>query len=392
MRRCITIALSLFLVQTAFAQNVIDNILADIEKNNPTLTAMARQAEADKLENHSDIYLANPEIEFAYYWGTPSGIGPRRNLDVKQSFDLATISGARKKEAMAKDNVTDAEFRAGRMEILLYAEKLCIEIAYCNAMNVLISNKVARCKAMADAYAEMLENGRTDRLAYNKAFMNYSAAQAEARRNEAMRRDMIAELTTLNGGNHVPENISLEDRKLFAEDFDVWFAEAAERNPSLQIVRNEVAAAEKGIAMRRMEGLPEITVGYTSEVVPEEGFRGISLGLAIPLWSNKNKIRQARAAHEAATLRELDFNMRFRDEMKRRHDLAIELSASADELRAALNTFGDASLADEALAAGKLSLEAWTFEAEELYAATQTVLEAERDARIAVAELCAPML
>ena len=42
--------------------------------------------------------------------------------------------------------------------------------------------------------------------------------------------------------------------------------------------------------------MPKIAVGYMGEFVGNENFQGISVGITIPLWQNKNRVKYARAA------------------------------------------------------------------------------------------------
>ncbi|PIY32437.1 MAG: transporter, partial [Bacteroidetes bacterium CG_4_10_14_3_um_filter_42_6] len=46
------------------AQSNIDSVLAQIERNNTTLAALQKRADADKIGNKTGNYLQNPEIEF----------------------------------------------------------------------------------------------------------------------------------------------------------------------------------------------------------------------------------------------------------------------------------------------------------------------------------------
>ena len=81
------------------AQNSIEGILSSIEQNNTTLKAMGDQAQADKLENRTGIFLANPEVEFNRLWGNPGTIGNRNDINVSQSFDIPTITGMKSRQA-----------------------------------------------------------------------------------------------------------------------------------------------------------------------------------------------------------------------------------------------------------------------------------------------------
>ena len=89
MKPIIYILLSV-LALSAQAQSSFDNVLKEIEMNNTTLKAYREKANADKIGNKTGINMANPEVEFGYLWGSPSGEGNRVDLNVTQSFDFPT--------------------------------------------------------------------------------------------------------------------------------------------------------------------------------------------------------------------------------------------------------------------------------------------------------------
>ena len=47
-------------------------------------------------------------------------------------------------------------------------------------------------------------------------------------------------------------------------------------------------------------GLPKFSVGYAGEFTPDEGWQGVKLGVSIPLWENRNRVKHARAEVAAA--------------------------------------------------------------------------------------------
>ena len=53
----------------SFGQNSINQVLAQIERNNPELKAVAAEVEAERLAGKAETLLANPEVEFNYLWG-----------------------------------------------------------------------------------------------------------------------------------------------------------------------------------------------------------------------------------------------------------------------------------------------------------------------------------
>lgn len=73
MNKYIIIGIILFALPIGIsAQKSADDILIQIEKNNTTLLALRKKADAQKIGNKTGIYLQNPELEFNYLWGNPS--------------------------------------------------------------------------------------------------------------------------------------------------------------------------------------------------------------------------------------------------------------------------------------------------------------------------------
>jgi len=101
MNKYIKIWAFLFILPVSLsAQITVDSVLAAIEKNNTTLSAMRNKAEAEKFKNQTGIYLQNPEVGFDYLWGNSSDIGNKIDFSIKQSFDFPTASGYRRQKGI----------------------------------------------------------------------------------------------------------------------------------------------------------------------------------------------------------------------------------------------------------------------------------------------------
>ena len=83
-------------------------------------------------------------------------------------------------------------------------------------------------------------------------------------------------------------------------DYAEWSAAAVEKNPAIAVARDATAAADAEISLRKKEGLPEFSLGYTSEMVKDDDHYGVSLGVTLPLWGNKGRVKAAKAAKLAA--------------------------------------------------------------------------------------------
>lgn len=392
MRKYIILIAVLAVAGPAAAQQTIDAVLQQIERNNTTLEALRKQTEADKLQNKTGITLPDPEVSFDYLWGDPSSIGNRKDFGVTQSFDIATIAGSRRRVADAQNGLLDVEYRAGRMAVLLEAKQTCIQLIYYNALKAELEQRLAHAQAVADFYDRQLADGNANRLEVNKARLSLSAAQGELRRNEVERTNLLAELQRLNGGEPIVFEQAAYAQPVLPQDFEAWYDEAAAANPVLAYARQNVELKRREMKLGKLTGLPQISAGYMSELVPESNFRGITLGLSVPLWSNRNRVKQAKAAVVAAELQQKDATVQFYERLRNQYGRTLGLQRTAGEYRKALAELDNTQLLRKALDAGEISLLDYIVELGLYYTTVDEALAAERDYELALTELQSVML
>lgn len=392
MRKYIILIAVLAVAGPAAAQQTIDAVLQQIERNNTTLEALRKQTEADKLQNKTGITLPDPEVSFDYLWGDPSSIGNRKDFGVTQSFDIATIAGSRRRVADAQNGLLDVEYRAGRMAVLLEAKQTCIQLIYYNALKAELEQRLAHAQAVADFYDRQLADGNANRLEVNKARLSLSAAQGELRRNEVERTNLLAELQRLNGGEPIAFEQAAYAQPVLPQDFEAWYDEAAAANPVLAYARQNVELKRREMKLGKLTGLPQISAGYMSELVPESNFRGITLGLSVPLWSNRNRVKQAKAAVVAAELQQKDATVQFYERLRNQYGRTLGLQRTAGEYRKALAELDNTQLLRKALDAGEISLLDYIVELGLYYTTVDNALAAERDYELALTELQSVML
>lgn len=392
MRKYIILIAVLAVAGPAAAQQTIDAVLQQIERNNTTLEALRKQTEADKLQNKTGITLPDPEVSFDYLWGDPSSIGNRKDFGVTQSFDIATIAGSRRRVADAQNGLLDVEYRAGRMAVLLEAKQTCIQLIYYNALKAELEQRLAHAQAVADFYDRQLADGNASRLEVNKARLSLSAAQGELRRNEVERTNLLAELQRLNGGEPIVFEQAAYAQPVLPQDFEAWYDEAAAANPVLAYARQNVELKRREMKLGKLTGLPQISAGYMSELVPESNFRGITLGLSVPLWSNRNRVKQAKAAVVAAELQQKDATVQFYERLRNQYGRTLGLQRTAGEYRKALAELDNTQLLRKALDAGEISLLDYIVELGLYYTTVDEALAAERDYELALTELQSVML
>ncbi|KAA6330727.1 hypothetical protein EZS27_020598 [termite gut metagenome] len=370
-----------------FAQNNIETILASIEKNNITLKALREETEAQKLANKTGIFLVNPEVEFNYLWGSPNVIGNRTDVSIRQTFDIPTITGMKSRISNKQNRLIELQYKADRINILLQAKQYCIDLVYYNALKQQQTIRFRYAETIAGGYKKKLTQGDISLPEYNKAQLNLSSVQGELSRIDIERNAVLSELKRLNGGIELTsDDYQYEDTPL-PIDFADWYALAEQKNPVLEYVRLEAEVSKNQISLNQAMGLPSFSAGYMSEKVVGEHFQGITLGISIPLWENKNRVKQAKVAAIAAATRQEDSKQQFYHQLQNLYEQTQRLKSIADNYKTSLTALDSTDLLKKALDAGEISMLEYVVEMGLYYDVVKQSLEAERDCRKVQAEL-----
>lgn len=385
MKQIIYILLSVLTI-SAQAQVSFDNVLKEIEINNTTLKAYREKANADKIGNKTGINMANPEVEFGYLWGSPSGEGNRVDLNVTQSFDFPTAYRYKTQLSDGKNQQVDMIYDQQKVEILQQARLICVELVYQTKMNKILSDRLKQARELSDAYQKSFDQGNIDVLERNKTKLNLLNADKALLINEVDLNLSKSELQRLNGGLDVGEFNRYSDFT-FPLNFIEWFAIVKANNPSLRVAEQEVALSRKQEQLTRALNLPKITAGYASERVSGTTFQGVSVGVSIPLWEGKNTVKHQKAQTVALQMQHEDSELQFRNTLKNQYDKAKKLSLLLKEYEDALSVTSSQDLLKIALDKGQLSLINYLLELSVYYETVDKYLETERDYQLAVAEL-----
>lgn len=374
-----------------FAQENAGTVLSQIEKNNTALQALRKRTEADQYGYKAERALEAPEVGFDYLWSSPADIGTRKDISVTQSIDVAALAGARGKLANSRTELSDIQYNIERQKILLEAKQLYIRIVYCNAVNAELSSRIARSEQIEAAYRDMQARGETDMIEVNKAHLAYLSQKNALSRNMVERESLLSELQGLNGGEPVEVNASvISTDEVLPADFGAWYAEASQQIPELAYMKKNVDVNAAEARTAKMANYPSLTAGYMAELVKGSNFRGLTLGLSIPIWSVRSKVRQANASCEAAKLEERDAVTKTYNSFKTLYDRAKGLQEISAELSSSLAVSTEAmALTEHKLKAGDISLIDNIMELSLYYSLADEVLATSCDYALALAELYA---
>lgn len=369
------------------AQDQVRRILAEIEANNPALAAARHSAEAERDGALSEAALEDPEVEFNYLWGQDSEVGNRKDFSITQSFDMASLSGLRARHANALADLSSLSYQDARREVLLEADRLLVELVYLDKLRKEYDMHKDHAQLLVKATERKNELGEASMLDVKKARLHLASVQGEIKGIEVQENAVNAQLIMLNGGkllNFAPDSYAAYE---FPEDFDAWYASVSENIPALKYAEKSLDVEKMQLGIDKSSWLPKLTVGYMSELGLTDRYRGLTMGVSIPLWKNSRKIQQSNARVAAGeNLLKAETN-RFYFGFRQKYEQALGLKAVADEYRIALNESDMREYLMTAQSSGEISMIDYLVETDMYYDSLKEYLGAERDYMLSLAEL-----
>lgn len=364
--------LSFFCFFSTFAQTSVEDILRLVDQNNTTLKAAADKTEAAKQEAMMETSLDDPEIGFDYLWGKPGMIGKRKDVNVNQTFDLATVFGYRKRLANSQKELLELELQQKRVETRLEAMDLLVQITYYNQALAIYDERLQQEKQLADSYEKRLAAGDANKLEANRARLSLADVEADAAKFHTERDILMLQLQTLCGGADVSYNGNDYLALNIAPEVSLKALQEAQNNQQQLVAEHELKTT-------KAQSMPSLSAGYMAELTDDEKWNGVTIGLSIPLWNNRHNLKRARlqvesarseAADAAYQLEQAAAAQRLRTE--RYHDIAQKMQQK-------LANASSTALLRKALDEGEISLVEYTIENSDLFDLRIKALEAERD-------------
>ena len=358
------------------AQNSVQEILQLVLQNNKTLKAAADKTETEKQELMLETSLDNPEVGFDYLWGKPGMIGKRKDVNINQTFDLSTVFGYRKSLAKSQKELLDLELQQKQLETRIEVLDLLAQITYYNKALGLYEERLAQEQQLAQAYEKRLAAGDANKLDVNRVRLSLTGIEAETSTVKTERDLLLLELKTLCGGAEVAfsetdySNLDIESASGFGQTISS-LTEA--QNAQTQTI------AEKDLKLTKSQYLPSITAGYMAELTDDDKWNGITVGVSIPLWQNRNNLKRAKLQVQSARSEAEDAAYKLEQAIAAQRLRTESLQEIAKNMQQKLANASSTALLRKALNEGEISLIEYTLENSEIFEMRIKALETERD-------------
>ena len=350
-----------------YAQPHYAQVLKDVEANNPILLAARKRADAEQTAAHVGALLPNPQVDAAYYWGDPASVGVRWDLGISQSFEMPSVLVRRARLRDLQEQAANLGYQVVRNATLLEAQLTCSDLIYYRSLGMIYSRRCEAAIHIAELYQRRYAAGDCSILDYNRAQMNLADVQNRAAEINLQGDHAVHDLQRLVGVESYSFRQDEYEGVTVERSFEEWYEQLEMQNPSLRLVDNQAEAARYQLQLSRAQWLPEMSVGYASENVVGETFRGVKVGLTLPLWSQQRAVKASRlaevAANEELASQRVEWFSRLRC-MFHRHEA---LQRNVRNLKEAFQRCNSIDLLDKALDAGEISLEQYLLEADYYY-------------------------
>lgn len=364
----------------------IERVLKSIEQNNRELQAGEQNTRAEKLDVRNENNLEDPSVSYSRKFGEQDGVSPEIEFEVTQGIDFPTLYAQRRQYGKLQGRALDLQQAVLRRDILLRAKELCLDLIRLNQLKALYGQRLKNAEELNALFDERFEKGDVNILEVNKVKMELMNLRATVAENDAAYRTALQNLLAMNG------NMPLE--------FDETVYPLVPELRSLEQVRDEVMgadyalkqaqagseAARKLVKVNRHGWLPKLEVGYGREGGSDAMLNGFVVGVSVPIFSNRGKVKAARARQAGAELAQ--------EQVAQQVEADIQsLFNEATRLRASMQAY-DTGLMDKTLStlkqaveAGQLSVLDYYNEAETVYASQEKLVDLENRYQKVVAQL-----
>jgi len=368
------------------AQSNLKHVLQAVENNNLSLKAQNQFIESQRIAYKTELNLANPEIEYEKNFSDIDG-NPYEIL-ISQAFDFPTVYLHKNKIKKAKTANLNNLFQQSRQDIILSAKKVCLNLIYQNKLMDQLTVRYENAQKLVSFFEKKLEQGDANILEMNKVKIVLLNIKNQVQLCSTQIENLKEELKQLNGGKAIEFNAVLYPDFSIERNLSKLEMDVLSNTPSLKKMKANVDIASKQTLLAKNQILPKLNLGYrylNSDI--NKSFNGIKLGISIPLWESRNKVKFAKLNQLSQESQLLSQEKLILSDIQKNYQNYKGLKASLDEYRLILDGNNMNELLKKALDFGQISSIEYFMESIYFYDSYDTYLQVEKEYHLAVADL-----
>ena len=250
-----------------------------------------------------------------------------------------------------------------------------------------MEKRLHNAEQLEQLYRERLALGDANQMEYNKIQLEKVNANNASRRNAAALRAQLELLQSLNGGlpiEFLDTAYAMTTTLPAYEELESAYLAA---DPNLKSLNSESESAQREIKVNRALTLPKFDLGYRRNGGSSETLNGFRIGMSIPLWENRNTVKQAKAKAEYAVLNLEDNTQTLKATLRDLYLQAQALETSCNEYAQTISMQRTEDLLNRALISGQISMVDYFVEISLLYDSIQNYLDVEKEYQNVMAQL-----
>jgi outer membrane protein TolC len=370
------------------AQNKeIEKVLQQVEQNNKELQAFASLIESKNLELKSSNNLPDPQFGAYYLPFGEHNTGDYSEFQISQSFEFPSVYSSRNKLIEKQQTQLELEYASKRQAILLSAKEYCLELIYLDKKQNLEKKRVQQSKKVFNQLKELYKEEEVGILDFNKAKVAWMQEQFKVSKIEVEKKNILLLLRNLNGENPMDFTATNYTTLLsIMPIYSVW-SKKMELDPTLNLLQQEEELALQKIRFNKQKSLPNLTAGFNYQGVSGSNYSGIYGGISIPLWSNKNKVKAAKANYNFQQLNTHSETLKVYAKFEKQYNKYQILLSEFQEYQATLNGLNSDALLLKTYELGEISFMEYYLELKFYQEAVNAMVEMERQVHQQKAEI-----
>lgn len=364
----------------------IEEVLQSIEQHNKELQASQHGMEAAKMEVQALNNLEDPSVEYSPFFAKNIDGMASSELVVTQGFDFPTLYAARNRSGKLQQDVLDRQQQTVRRDILLKAKNLCLDLIRLNQERELLAERQKNADALLQLFEKRLKEGDANALEVNKIKMERMKVQTEVAQNHAAHRTALQQLLAMNGNLPLEFSETRYPQVEAIQDYHILYNEVMLSDAELQLADAAARAASEEVHVNKQNWLPKLEVGYRRNTSVGEKSNGFLVGGSFPIFSNRKKLKIAKAQAVSAGLQ--------RDNTRLQIEARVQGQFNEmQQLREAMQAY-DVTLMHhtlrllyDAVTAGQLSIIDFYVEADNVYGNLQSYMMLENQYQKLMADI-----
>jgi cobalt-zinc-cadmium efflux system outer membrane protein len=369
------------------SSQTLDSLIDNVKRNNLQLIAMQKWLEVERTRARTGIYPDNPEATYVYLWGNSDAFGNQQEFEFIQSFKLPGYYNSKSDVQHLQFDQKELLIQKASQEILHKVRVTYIDLVWLHKKAELLRKRKDEAEKLVSVMELGFQNGEISKPAYDKARIYNIGIRNELQKTITDIQVQKSSLQQLNGDvaiNNIPFEYPVD---WGMPNLDSVLMHLSSKNLEILSAQSNIEETEMKIKLEKRNNLPTMEAGYKSEAFLNQKLKGIHAGVTIPLWQDKNRVKQAKLEYEWSQVSYQQVESLVRTEITMLYNTLKTTYDNYVEMREILGEEQVTKSNIELLQAGQISFPEFLMEIQFMFESQDGYLETEKEYYNLISEL-----